>query len=185
MSGVMDWGNMYARETDVGAYLPATGTPEIPGGAAAYGGGPSCWDMDWSWGSEVVPLQYPGFDVEITFLPGSKVYRVILTPAPQPVPQPTEQRPNYSTAMCPLANYRLEKAKSLLQEAKELLDEAKNAGKDVSDIEENISEAEGILDTAWQYCLGYNCIPANYMSILAIEILMDAIEELKEILDYS
>ncbi|UCF33997.1 MAG: hypothetical protein JSV78_01565, partial [Phycisphaerales bacterium] len=39
MSGAMDWLRMYAKETDVGAYLPGTGTAEIPGGAAGYGGG--------------------------------------------------------------------------------------------------------------------------------------------------
>jgi len=39
-----------------------------------------CWDMDWSWGSEVVPLQYPGFSVKVIPL-GNSEYRVILTPA--------------------------------------------------------------------------------------------------------
>jgi hypothetical protein len=78
MSGAMDWTGMYAAETDVGAYLPSTGTPEIPDGAANYGGGPMSWDMDWSWGSEVVPLQYPGFSVEVIPLEDSG-YRVILT----------------------------------------------------------------------------------------------------------
>jgi len=90
MSGAMDWTNMYATETDVGAYLPGTGTPEIPGGAAGKGGGPAAWDMDWSWGSEVVPLEYPGFDVDVTDL-GAGQYRVTLTPATAPieVSQPT------------------------------------------------------------------------------------------------
>ena len=64
MSGLMDWGNGYAEETDVGAYLPGMGTAEIPGGAAGQGGGPHAWDMDWSWGSEMVPLEYPGFEVD-------------------------------------------------------------------------------------------------------------------------
>ena len=81
MSGTMDWVRMYATETDVGAYLPETGTPEIPGGAASYGGGSQHWDMDWSWGSESVPLQYPGFVVEITDV-GSGNYHVTMTPAP-------------------------------------------------------------------------------------------------------
>lgn len=80
MSGTMDWITMYAEETDTGAYLPGTGTAEIAGGAAAHGGGQHAWDMDWSWGSEAVPLQYPGFDVTITPL-GSGMYRVTLTPA--------------------------------------------------------------------------------------------------------
>ena len=82
MSGLMDWGNGYAEETDVGAYLPGMGTAEIPGGAAGQGGGPHAWDMDWSWGSEMVPLEYPGFEVDITNLGGS--YRVTMMPAAAP-----------------------------------------------------------------------------------------------------
>ena len=80
MSGVMDYTNLYAAETDVGAYLPATGTPEIPGGAAGQGGGAGAWDMDWSWGSEMVPLEHAGFDVEITPL-GGGIYHVTMTPS--------------------------------------------------------------------------------------------------------
>jgi len=82
MSGFMDWDNAYAFETDAGEYLPPIDPlthPEIPGGAKANGGGAACWDMDWSWGSEVVPLQHPGFEVTIT---GSDPYSVTLTPAP-------------------------------------------------------------------------------------------------------
>ncbi|GAI39567.1 unnamed protein product, partial [marine sediment metagenome] len=82
MSGTMDWNAMYAAETDAGEYLspidPDT-HPEHPRWAAANGGGPACWDMDWSFGSEVVPLAFPGFDVEITEAEG--VYTVTLTPA--------------------------------------------------------------------------------------------------------
>ena len=83
MSGTMDWTNMIATETDVGAYLPATGTPEIPGGAAGKGGGAGYWDMDWSWGSEAVPLQYSTFDVKVESVGGE--YRVTMTPIPEPV----------------------------------------------------------------------------------------------------
>ncbi|MBD3348784.1 MAG: hypothetical protein GF400_06270, partial [Candidatus Eisenbacteria bacterium] len=79
MSGVMDYSNLYAAETDLGAYLPGTGTPEIPGGAAGYGGGPAAWDMDWSWGSEVVPLEYAGFDIDIQEITRG-TYQVTLTP---------------------------------------------------------------------------------------------------------
>ena len=73
---------MYAAETDTGAYLATcTGAlGEIPGGAAGQGGGAACWDMDWSWGSEVVPLQFPGFDVAIASQGGGN-YRVTMTPA--------------------------------------------------------------------------------------------------------
>ncbi len=80
LSGVMHWSSMFAAETDVGAYLPGTGTPEIPGGAASKGGGAGAWDMDWSWGSEVVPLERPGFEVAITDLGGGN-YSVTLAPA--------------------------------------------------------------------------------------------------------
>ena len=79
MSGVMEWSSLYAAETDVGAYLPGTGTPEIPNGAAGYGGGAGAWDMDWSWGSEVVPLELAGFAVTLTDLGGD--FNVVLTPA--------------------------------------------------------------------------------------------------------
>ena len=76
MSGTMDWDEMYAYETDTGAYLPATGTGKYPGKAASHGGGPGYWDMDWSWGSEAVPLQFPGFSM--TLNTGS--YIIGLTP---------------------------------------------------------------------------------------------------------
>ena len=85
MSGTMDWSLLYATETDTGAYLPGTGTPEIPNGAAGYGGGPQAWDMDWSWGSEVVPLQFPGFSVYVDYQ-GGGTSTVTLTPSPVPEP---------------------------------------------------------------------------------------------------
>lgn len=85
MSGLVDWSGMLATETDTGAYLPGTGTSEIPGGAAGYGGGPGAWDMDWSWGSEVVPLEYDDFAISIVNLvPGTNSFRVSLTPIPAP-----------------------------------------------------------------------------------------------------
>jgi HYR domain len=80
MSGLMDWTTMFAAETDTGVYLPGTGTPEIPGGAAGQGGGPAAWDMDWSWGSEAVPLEFSGFDVVIASL-GGGIYDITMTPA--------------------------------------------------------------------------------------------------------
>lgn len=81
ISGVMDWMRMYAVETGTGAYYSSEqGTAEIPGGAAQYGGGAGAWDMDWSWGSEAVPLEMPGFAVEITGPDGEGKYDVVLTP---------------------------------------------------------------------------------------------------------
>ena len=83
MSGTIDYAAMTVTETDTGAYISGTGTSEIPGGAATKGGGAAAWDMDWSWGSEVVPLAGNGvFDVSITGSEGS--YAVTLTPVPEP-----------------------------------------------------------------------------------------------------
>lgn len=82
MSGIMDWDAMYAAETDIGEYLSPINPdthPKHPHWAGDNGGGPACWDMDWSWGSEVVPLHYPGFNVNVEDL-GSGDYRVTLTP---------------------------------------------------------------------------------------------------------
>lgn len=82
MSGIVDWATGIATETGVGAYLSGTGTSEIPGGAASYGGGAGYWDMDWSWGSEAVPLQYSTFAIYVG--PMSALSGVSLTPIPAP-----------------------------------------------------------------------------------------------------
>jgi len=92
-SGLMNWGTNIVSETDTGAYLSGTGTPEIPGGAASMGGGAGYWDMDWSWGSEAVPLEYSNFTVNIFPIIGPEInvpmigtdeYIVALTPVPAP-----------------------------------------------------------------------------------------------------
>lgn len=83
MSGEMNWTTMFASEDDTGAYLPGTGTPLITGGAAGQGPTAQAWDMDWSWGSEYVPLEYPGFKVTLFDL-GEGTYRISLTPTPIP-----------------------------------------------------------------------------------------------------
>ncbi|MCP4550244.1 MAG: hypothetical protein GY835_27600 [bacterium] len=89
MSGVMDWSDLYASENETGAYVNYTGTdPDAnDGGAAALlgcTGEPQCgagyWDMDWTWGSEAIPLELAGFDVEVTLVGGS-TYHVTMTPA--------------------------------------------------------------------------------------------------------
>jgi len=85
MSGAMNWTNMYASEDDVGAYISPPADPDAnDGDAALNGGGPQAWDMDWSWGSEVIPLEYGGFFVEVTDVGGGD-YQVTLTPG---VPEP-------------------------------------------------------------------------------------------------
>lgn len=80
MSGVMDWEKMYAYEDDAGAYIYPWEDPNVnDGGAAAFGAGPGYWDMDWSWGSEAIPLAFPGFRVEV-IQESDGNYHVILTP---------------------------------------------------------------------------------------------------------
>lgn len=71
MSGYIQWiagtdSVGYAYETGTGAYLSGMGTAKYPGKAASHGGGAGYWDMDWSWGSEAVPLQYGGFVIRVT-----------------------------------------------------------------------------------------------------------------------
>lgn len=88
MSGLMNWTSMYASENDTGQYVSPPADPDANDGGAATllgcFGDPSCgagyWDMDWTWGSEAIPLELPGFDVDITDLGGGD-YRVTLTPA--------------------------------------------------------------------------------------------------------
>jgi len=81
MSGVMYWygdGTGYAAETDKGT-LDSNDDGVVDG---VYDlGGPAMWD--WNAGAQVerIPLEYPGFAVDVT--PGS--YTVTLTPAAGPV----------------------------------------------------------------------------------------------------
>ena len=94
MSGLVNWATNIASETDTGAYLSGTGTPEIPGGAASMGGGAGYWDMDWSWGSEAVPLEYDNFaisifpasnpEINVSMIGIADEYMVVLTPIPAP-----------------------------------------------------------------------------------------------------
>ncbi|MGD8453853.1 MAG: right-handed parallel beta-helix repeat-containing protein [Phycisphaerae bacterium] len=90
MSGAMDWANLYASEDDIGAYVTPPADPDAnDGDAAANGGGPGAWDMDWGWGSEVIPLQASGFIVKVEDL-GSGQYHVTLTPDLIEVSQPVQ-----------------------------------------------------------------------------------------------
>ena len=77
MSGSMSWSAMYASEDDIGVPSP---DPAYPGEAALHGGGSQAWDIDWTWGTEAVPLEFRGFDVEVTDL-GEGDYSVTMTPA--------------------------------------------------------------------------------------------------------
>ncbi len=87
MSGAMDWSRMLASEDDVGSYRGTV--PSDPdandGDAALNGGGAAAWDMDWTWGSEAIPLQYRFFAVTIAPA-GSGLYDVTLTPSSVPLP---------------------------------------------------------------------------------------------------
>jgi hypothetical protein len=88
MSGAMNWSTYHASEDDTGAYYSGMGTPENDGYAASFASSKGqstagAWDVDWSWGSDYVPLQYRDFKVGITDL-GSGDYRVSMTPVPAP-----------------------------------------------------------------------------------------------------
>ncbi len=72
MGGTMDWATYIASETD-------TGDPTT----VAYGGGAGAWDESWSWGIDVIPLEYSDFKVDINPLVGGG-YEVSLTPVPVP-----------------------------------------------------------------------------------------------------
>ena len=89
MSGNVDWAAGYAAETGAGAYYAGMGTAESSGYAldntcTGINAGVASWDMDWSWGSEYIPLEHPGFDVTVDDLGGGN-FRVTLTPAVGPV----------------------------------------------------------------------------------------------------
>lgn len=84
MSGFIDWVAMYAVEMGAGAYYEGMGTAESPGYAldnacTGQNTGQCAWDMDWSWGSEYVPLQYPGYRVTV-IEEGEDIYTVIMVP---------------------------------------------------------------------------------------------------------
>jgi hypothetical protein len=65
MSGRINWDRRSVSETGTGVYYSSTaGIAESPGYAAQFAAdhGQStsgAWDMDWSWGSEYIPLQGP------------------------------------------------------------------------------------------------------------------------------
>ena len=89
MSGTIDWTAMIATETDTGAYYSGMGTPEDSDYAATFADGKGqstagAWDMDWSWGSDYVPLAYADFKVEIQTGTTCGSYQVSLTPVPEP-----------------------------------------------------------------------------------------------------
>jgi hypothetical protein len=83
MGGTVNWSTFIATETDTGAYISGTGTPEISGGAALQGETAGAWDMDWSWGSELVPLENPNFQINFVTVEGVGNF-VTLTPVPVP-----------------------------------------------------------------------------------------------------
>ncbi|MBU7025690.1 MAG: hypothetical protein HXS48_02015, partial [Theionarchaea archaeon] len=103
-------------------------------------------------------------------------------PILQPPPGGEPPKVNLTRVLCPLAKYKVEKARALLEEAKSLLQQAEDGGKDISEIEPMIDEAEKLIERANRYCFANNCIPGNYVAIQAIELLKEAIEKLKQLL---
>jgi len=81
MGGPINWSTMIATETDLG-WHPAPGNS---GDAQANGGGASAWDCDWTWGSEVIPLQWGSFDVQIVHLGGGEVEVALAPHVPEPL----------------------------------------------------------------------------------------------------
>ncbi|GBE56422.1 MAG TPA: hypothetical protein ENH13_06300 [Euryarchaeota archaeon] len=106
MSGTMNWVSMYAEETDVGSYrgtVPA-GSDANDGDAVLNGGGPHAWDMDWTWGSEAIPMECQGFEVTVTqnsLTDGT--YNVKMAPKCQSDEQPPDGQeiPEFPTAALP------------------------------------------------------------------------------------
>ncbi len=91
MSGVMTWygdGTGYAAETDLGTQ---DGGHD---GSAAHGGGAQAWDWDCGWGVEVIPLELPGFYVEVS---PTGSYDVTLTPSGGTITIAKETLPDGST----------------------------------------------------------------------------------------
>jgi hypothetical protein len=108
---------------------------------------------------------------------------LVIPPEPPPGGDPRPPHTvNFTTLLCPLAKYRVEKVRDLLEETRTLLQEVKDAGKDVSAIEELIDEAEELIKTADKYCSMNNCIPGNYFVMRATKLLEEAIEQLKSLL---
>ena len=105
---------------------------------------------------------------------------LVIPPTPPPGGDPRPPHTvNFTTLLCPLAKYRVEKVRDLLEEVRELLQKVKDTGKDVSAIEELIDEAEELIKTADKYCLMNNCIPGNYFVMRATQLLEEAMEQLK------
>ncbi|MGD2249150.1 MAG: hypothetical protein PVF58_12155 [Candidatus Methanofastidiosia archaeon] len=139
------------------------------------------WEQTWTWGSENIALQYPGFHVEITSI-GQGQYRVILTPAFCPAFY-TEQPVNYWKSMCPLAVNNIGKAENLLETVQDMFDEAQETDLDVSEAEELIEEAKELLEKAKMFCKNsQNCLAGNTLAIEAQKLLQEAQEMLESMI---
>jgi nitrous oxidase accessory protein len=94
MSGSVDWINYYASEIGTGVYYEGMGVPKNDSYASQFAtdnglSTEGAWDMDWSWGSDYVPLEYPGFDMNIMPVDGEEnTFIVTMVPAPLPVEYP-------------------------------------------------------------------------------------------------
>lgn len=156
LHGYMNWANMCALESGQN------------------------WEQTWSWGSEDIALQYPGFSVRIIPL-GQGQYRVILTPSICPATS-TEQSVNYWKSICPLSNNNIGKAENLLETVQELYDEVQKSDRDISRAQELIDEAIALLDKAKAFCENsQNCLAGNTLAIEAQNLLQEAKELLESL----
>lgn len=99
MSGTLQWisvsktsdgiwtGTAIATETGTGAYYGSQ-TPMYDGSsgmaAAQNGGGAGAWDMDWTWGSEAIPLETATFQLTVSQHNSIAWQEVSLKPIPAP-----------------------------------------------------------------------------------------------------
>lgn len=93
------------------------------------------------------------------------------------VPSPPTIQTTYNpNEICPLSQYRIEKAEDLVAVNQELIDKAKAEGKDTTECEELLEQAKEALEMAKMYSTGKNCCAANYWAVKAMNLLYECKE---------